>query len=67
MTAARALVPEQDEFQTVVIDEVYLASLPPEIREEIEAADARLAAGTSRLVPHAEVLVSLDRRRAANG
>jgi hypothetical protein len=48
-------------------DDAYVAGLPPEIRAAIESAEERVAAGTARLVPHAEVVRAIEEQRIAAG
>jgi hypothetical protein len=59
MTAAHPLPPSTLEF--FPMDAAYLASLPPEVRAEIERAEEDAAEG--RVVSRAEIEATLDEMR----
>ena len=59
MTAAHPLPPSDLEF--FPMDAGYLASLPPEVRAEIERAEEDAAEG--RVVSRAEIAATLDEMR----
>ena len=59
MTAVHPLPPSDLEF--FPMDAAYLASLPPEVRAEIERAEEDAAEG--RVVSRAEIEATLDEMR----
>ncbi len=62
MTAAHPLLPE-DDLDVSPMDDAYLATLPPDVRAAIEAAEVRTADEIAQLVPHAVVLAGIAQQR----
>jgi hypothetical protein len=58
-------LPLVQDVDFVAVDDAYVAGLPLQVRSAIESAEARIVAGTARVVPHAEVARAIEEQRIA--